>query len=299
MGVFGEPPWDAGGTYLAGEGWGRPPSCLGLCPWANPGSSEGHFWNASPFLGLGFWWQGPVLQPKGPGPTWAPMGFWDFQGWIWVFVLESNPPQPGCPALGWGWAGSRTPWVVRGGGGGGGGPPTLVKGCEVGGRVSLGDPRKQWCGCCLSIRQPRLSVLVRESGHCIEMIDLWSPWRVIFYRTRIWWQMFVFPTLLVWRPGVTFLMAEPGLCRLSTLRLHGVSTAFTAERRACFLSVLWDVITSTCESGSLQPGCTSGGLPEGSFTKDPPKTVSCFLWLGSSLLVPEFTVSCSRLGFLF
>ena len=174
-----------------------------------------------------------------------------------------------------------------------------MNGCEVGGRVSLGDPRKQWCGCCLSIRQPRLSVLVRESGRCIEMIDLWSPWHVIFHRTRIWWRMFVFPTLLVWRPGVTFLMAEPGLCRLSTSWLHGVSAAFTAERRACFLSVLWDVITSTCESGSLQPGCASGGLPEDSFTKDPPKTVSCFFWLGSSLLVPEFTVSCSRLGFLF
>ena len=91
---------------------------------------------------------------------------------------QPSPTGVSCSGLGVGWF--PHPMVSEEGGacwvaGGWGWGPTLVKGCEVGGRVSLGDPRKQWCGCCLSIRQPRLSVLVRESGHCIEMIDLWSP----------------------------------------------------------------------------------------------------------------------------
>ena len=97
---------------------------------------------------------------------------------------------------------------------------------------------------------------------------------------------------------MTFLMAEPGLCRLSPWWLHGVSTAFAAERRACCLSVLCDVTTSTCESGSLQPGCASGGLPEGSFARDPPEIVSCFFRLGSPLLGPGLPVSRLRPGLL-
>ena len=176
MGVFGEPPWEARGTHLAGEGWGRPSSRPGPGPWVSSGFWEGHFWNANPSSP-----KGESLACSGVLVTRASVaaqGTWlhlSLQGLLGLSrvnfgVCVRQRPSPtgvSCSGLGVGWfphpmvseEGVPAGWL-----GGWGWGPAFVKGCEAGGRVGLGDPRKQRCGCCLSIRQLRLSVLVRESG---------------------------------------------------------------------------------------------------------------------------------------